>query len=70
MPGFPVWASVQAPIRNHEYFKRFAAHSIEVPGPEVQQLCDAAREHGIIRLDRHQRAHHRHRSAASGTRTC
>ena len=39
---------MQAPIRNHEYFKRFAANSIEVPGPEVQQLCDAARKHGIF----------------------
>ena len=48
VPGFPVWASVQAPIRNHEYFKRLAANSIEVPGPEVQQLCDAAREHAMF----------------------
>ena len=48
IPGFPVWASVQAPIKNHEYFKAFAAQSIEVPGPEAQQLCDAAREHGIF----------------------
>src|SRR5262249_62394181 len=48
VPGFPIWASVQAPICNHEYFKRFAANSIEVPGPEVQQLCDAAREHAMF----------------------
>jgi len=48
VPGFPVWASVQAPIRNHDYFKRLAANSIEVPGTETQQLCDAAREHGIF----------------------
>jgi aliphatic nitrilase len=48
VPGFPVWASVQAPIKNHEYFKAFAAQSVEVPGPETQQLCDAAREHGIF----------------------
>jgi aliphatic nitrilase len=48
VPGFPVWAGVQAPIRNHEYFKRFAANSIEVPGPEVQLLCDAARSHDMF----------------------
>src|SRR5215813_11624231 len=48
VPGFPVWASVQAPIRSHDYFKRLAANSIEVPGPEVQQLCEAARDHAII----------------------
>ena len=35
VPGFPLWASVQAPIKNHEYFKRLAANSIEFSGPEV-----------------------------------
>lgn len=48
VPGFPVWASVQSPIKNHDYFKRLAANSIEVPGPEVGQLCAAAREHSIF----------------------
>src|SRR5262249_3040020 len=48
VPGFPVWAGVQAPIKNHEYFKRLAANSIEVPGPHVQALCEAAREHAIV----------------------
>lgn len=48
VPGFPVWASVQAPIKNHEFFKRFAANSIEVPGSEVTALCTAAREHEIV----------------------
>lgn len=44
VPGFPVWAGVQAPIKNHEFFKRLAANSIEVPGPEVARLCEAARD--------------------------
>jgi len=48
VPGFPIWAGVQAPIHNHDFFKRLAAESIEVPGPQVQQLCEAAREHGIM----------------------
>jgi aliphatic nitrilase len=48
VPGFPVWAAVQAPIKSHEYFKRLAANSIAVPGPEVQQLCGSARENGIV----------------------
>jgi nitrilase len=47
VPGFPVWAGVQAPIKNHEFFKRIAANSIEVPGPEVATLCAAACEHAI-----------------------
>ena len=48
VPGFPVWAAVQAPIKNHEYFKRLAANSIEIPSSEVQQLCEAACDHSII----------------------
>ena len=48
IPAFPIWAAVAAPIHNHDFFKRLAAESIEVPGPEVQQLCDAAREHEIM----------------------
>jgi len=47
VPGFPVWAGAQAPIKNHEFFKRSAANSIEVPGPEVARLCDAARDNAI-----------------------
>jgi aliphatic nitrilase len=48
VPGFPVWASIQAPIKNHGFFKRLAANSIAVPGPEVTQLCKAAREAAIV----------------------
>ena len=48
VPGFPIWAGVQAPINNHEFFKRLAAESIQIPGPEVQQLCETAREHAIM----------------------
>jgi aliphatic nitrilase len=48
VPGFPVWASIQAPIKNHDFFKRLAANSIAVPGPEVTQICKAAREAAIV----------------------
>jgi aliphatic nitrilase len=48
VPGFPIWAGCQAPIKNHEFFKRLAAHSIEVPGPELATLCASARENAII----------------------
>src|SRR5574340_601602 len=48
VPAFPVWAGVQAPIRNHEYFKRLAANSITVPGPEVESLRAAARKHRVL----------------------
>lgn len=48
VPGFPVWAGVQAPIKNHTFFKRLAANSITVPGPEVSRLCEAAGKRGMI----------------------
>ena len=48
VPGFPVWAAVQAPIKNHDFFKRLAENSIEVPGPEVTALCTAARDNAIV----------------------
>jgi len=48
IPGFPIWAGVQAPIRNHEFFKRMAASSIVVPGPEVATLCESARDNDIF----------------------
>src|SRR5450759_5343761 len=45
VPGFPIWAGCQAPIKNHEFFKRLAAHSIEVPGPELATLCAVSYTH-------------------------
>ena len=48
VPGFPVWAAVQAPIKSHDFFKRLAANSIEVSGPEVTALCAAARDNSIV----------------------
>src|SRR3546814_255619 len=43
-----LWAAVQAPIESHDLFKRFAAVSVVVPGPEVQRICAAARRHDIL----------------------
>lgn len=48
IPGFPLWAGVQAPVNNHEFFKRIVAESILANGPEMQQIRDAARENGIV----------------------
>src|SRR5215470_19348475 len=39
LPGFPVWAALEAPIRTHELFKRLAASAIEVTGPELARIC-------------------------------
>lgn len=48
VPGFPMWASLRAPIYNHDFFKHMAAQSIEVPSPLTDQLCGAAKRHHIF----------------------
>lgn len=48
IPGFPLWPAVSPPVHNHDLFRRFAASSIHVPGPEVMSICSAAREAGVI----------------------
>lgn len=48
IPGFPLWPAVSPPYRNHALFERFVEQSVRVPGPEVLQLCRAARSAGII----------------------
>ncbi|MDA8110469.1 MAG: carbon-nitrogen hydrolase family protein [Betaproteobacteria bacterium] len=48
VPAFPVWAALWAPIRNHEFFRRLAAQSLVLPGPELARLCDAARRHAVF----------------------
>lgn len=48
VPGFPLWPAVLAPIHNHALFESFVAQSVRVPGPDVFQLCQAARSAGIL----------------------
>ena len=48
IPAFPAWAALDAPINNHEFFRRLAANSVRVPGPEVSSIAMAARRGGIL----------------------
>jgi len=48
VPGFPVWAAVQAPIRSHDLFAALAAQSVKVDGPEIAKIRAAARKHGAV----------------------
>ncbi|AUT66620.1 carbon-nitrogen hydrolase family protein [Paraburkholderia terrae] len=48
IPGFPVWAALWAPIYNHEWFKRMAANSVRVDGPEIAQIRAAAKRCGVF----------------------
>lgn len=48
VPGFPLWPAVSPPYRNHALFEEYVAQSVRVPGPEVFQVCQAAREAEIF----------------------
>jgi aliphatic nitrilase len=48
LPGFPVWAGLEAPIRTHELFKRLAASAIEIGGPELARVRQTARRKGVF----------------------
>ncbi|WP_343743207.1 carbon-nitrogen hydrolase family protein [Herbaspirillum huttiense] len=48
IPGFPIWAALWAPIYNHEWFKKMVANSILVDGPEIAELCAAAKKHKVF----------------------
>jgi aliphatic nitrilase len=43
IPGFPVWAALEAPIRTHELFKALAASAVLIDGPELALLRQTAR---------------------------
>jgi aliphatic nitrilase len=46
--AFPVWSALRSPIHNHELFCRLVASSTLVDGPEMAQLCEAARKNRIL----------------------
>jgi nitrilase len=48
IPGFPIWAALQAPIHSHDFFQALACQSLRLDGPEIEKLRMAARRHGIV----------------------
>lgn len=58
IPGFPVWAALRAPIRNHDLFRAFVHSSVYADGPEVGSVRQAAKENGItVSLGVSERSH-------------
>ncbi|MEV4611483.1 carbon-nitrogen hydrolase family protein [Kitasatospora sp. NPDC049258] len=47
VPGYPYWNWTMTPIQGSPWFERLVRSSIDVPGPEVDALRDAARRHGV-----------------------
>jgi aliphatic nitrilase len=48
IPGFPVWAALQAPIMSHDFFKALSAQAIRLDGPELAKIRMAAKRHGVV----------------------
>ena len=44
--AYPYWNWLLNPVDGSRWFRRLWASAITVPGPEVEQLCKAARTHG------------------------
>lgn len=48
IPGFPVWAGLQAPIQSYGFFAALAAEALRLNGPELATLRRSARRHGVF----------------------
>jgi nitrilase len=48
IPGFPVWAALQAPIMSHEFFRALSAQALRLDSPELAKIRMAAKRHGVV----------------------
>lgn len=46
VPAYPYWSWLTDPITGGDWFERLYRASVSIDGPEVAQLCAAARDHG------------------------
>lgn len=46
--GYPYWNWLLTPIEGSAWFERLCRSAITIPGPEVERLCAAAREHECV----------------------
>jgi predicted amidohydrolase len=47
LPGFPYWINLYPPLIQAGLNRRYQDESVEIDGPEIKRVCDAAREHGV-----------------------
>lgn len=48
LPGFPVWAALQAPIYNHGFFRALVAQAQKLSDGAIRTVRTAARRHGVF----------------------
>jgi nitrilase len=47
IPGFPIWAALQAPIYNHHFFRALVAQAQKIDDGALHKVRMAARLHGV-----------------------
>ncbi|HEX6988565.1 MAG TPA: carbon-nitrogen hydrolase family protein, partial [Bacillota bacterium] len=47
LPGYPLWCLLAPPYENHDLYRLLYRNALTVPGPEVDELCRAARRHSV-----------------------
>lgn len=47
VPGYPYWNWTMTPVEGSPWFEQLFLTSVDVPGPHVDTLCTAAREHRV-----------------------
>ncbi|MBN8964675.1 MAG: carbon-nitrogen hydrolase family protein, partial [Rhizobiales bacterium] len=47
VPGYPYWNWCMTPLEGSAWFRKLCLASIEIPGPEIDVLCEAARSAGV-----------------------
>lgn len=45
--GYPYWNWIMTPVQGSRWYEQLYVNSITVPGPEVDRICEAARENNI-----------------------
>lgn len=45
--GYPYWSWVMNPVEGSAWFEKLARSAIEIPGPEIRRIAQAARRHRI-----------------------
>ncbi len=48
IPGFPVWAGLQAPILSHDLFKALAAQALRLDAAEIAQIRETAKGREVV----------------------
>ena len=48
LPGYPYWNWLLNPVEGSAWFERLWHASVELDGPQIERVCDTAREHKCI----------------------